>query len=90
MRENPSRAFRGRMQSCLVLLSLGLSLSSLANAQRIDALKPQVRKYVSVDTPRAMLEHVQIIDGTGAAPKSDQNITIEGGKITGGSRFYTG
>src|ERR1700738_3942563 len=44
-------------------------------------LSPQVQKYVSVSTPRVILEHVQIIDGTGAAPVADQNITIENGKI---------
>jgi imidazolonepropionase-like amidohydrolase len=48
----------------------------------IDALGPQVRKYVSVGTSRVILEHVLIIDGTGAAPVPDQNISIEGGKIT--------
>src|ERR1700738_4841496 len=44
-------------------------------------LSPQVQKYVSVSTPRVILEHVQIIDGTGAAAIPDQNITIEDGKI---------
>jgi len=52
-----------------------------SNAQRIDALAPQVRKYVSVITPRVILEHVEIIDGTGAEPIADQNVYIEGGKI---------
>jgi len=54
----------------------------LAYAQRVDALGPQVRKYLRVSTPKVVLEHVQIIDGKGAAPISDQNISIEGGKIT--------
>ena len=56
--------------------------SGLAYAQRVDALGPQVRKYLSVSTPKVILEHVQIIDGTGAAPSPDQNIYIAGGKIT--------
>jgi imidazolonepropionase-like amidohydrolase len=64
--------------SCVIAL---LS-SPLAHAQRIDALAPQVRKYVTVSAPKVILEHVQIIDGTGAAAVADQNITIEGGKIT--------
>jgi imidazolonepropionase-like amidohydrolase len=50
-------------------------------AQRIDALGPEVLKVVRVGTPRVVLEHVEIIDGTGAPPVPDQNITIEGGKI---------
>ncbi len=63
---------------CLMVLSC----SQFAVAQRMDALSPQVRKYVSVSTQKVILEHVQVIDGTGAAPANDQNISIEGGKIT--------
>ncbi len=59
-----------------------LFLSQPIHAQTIDTLKPQVRKYVRVDTKKIILEHVQIIDGTGAAPVADQNISIENGKIT--------
>jgi imidazolonepropionase-like amidohydrolase len=51
-------------------------------AQTIDALSPQVKKYVSVSTPRTVLTHVEVIDGTSAPPVADQNITIETGKIT--------
>jgi imidazolonepropionase-like amidohydrolase len=54
----------------------------LSNGQRIDVLSPQVRKYLNVSTPKVVLEHVQVIDGTGAAPIPDQNIYIAGGKIT--------
>src|SRR5437868_7227222 len=56
--------------------------SQFANAQRIDVLGPVVRKYVSISTPKVILEHVEIIDGTGAAPIADKNIAIEDGKIT--------
>lgn len=38
--------------------------------------------YVSVSTPRVILEHVEVIDGTGAAAVLDQNVVIENGKIT--------
>jgi imidazolonepropionase-like amidohydrolase len=55
--------------------------SQVVVAQRIDALSPQVRKYLRVATPRVVLEHVEVIDGTGAAPSPDRNITIEAGKI---------
>src|SRR6202022_1960637 len=51
--------------------------------QRVDALGPGVLKYLRVRTPKVVLEHVQIIDGTGAPPSPDQNIYIEGGKISG-------
>jgi imidazolonepropionase-like amidohydrolase len=56
--------------------------AEFANAQRIDVLSPQVRKYVQVSSPKAVLEHVQVIDGTGAPPIPDQNIYIEDGKIS--------
>jgi imidazolonepropionase-like amidohydrolase len=53
-----------------------------AGAQRINALGPQVRKYVRVSTAKVVLEHVRVIDGTGAEPIQDRNIYIEDGKIT--------
>ena len=56
--------------------------AEFAEAQRVDVLGPQVRKYVQVSSPKAVLEHVQVIDGTGAPPSCDQNIYIEDGKIS--------
>ncbi|HEY6844181.1 MAG TPA: amidohydrolase family protein [Thermoanaerobaculia bacterium] len=37
--------------------------------------------YISVSTPRVILEHVEVIDGTGGAPVADRNVVIENGKI---------
>jgi hypothetical protein len=72
-----------RMWNWLPLLFLAaFSYSMPADAQRVDALGPQVRQYLRVSTPKVVLEHVQIIDGTGAAPRADQNLYIEGGRIT--------
>ena len=51
-------------------------------AQTADSLGPEVRKYVRVSTHKVVLEHVEVIDGTGATSKADQNITVENGKIT--------
>jgi imidazolonepropionase-like amidohydrolase len=62
---------------CTLLLVAALPCS----AQRIEAIGPQVLKFVSVSTPRIVLEHVEVIDGTGAAPIPDRNITIENGRI---------
>jgi amidohydrolase family protein len=85
---NRSRTPGSSAATNLLLATLMSSVAALccagpADAQQIDALAPQVRKYLSVGTPRVILEHVQIIDGTGAAPSPDRNIYIEGGKITG-------
>jgi imidazolonepropionase-like amidohydrolase len=77
-----------RVHFSVLLAILGLGAAALwhcelADAQRVDTLGPQVRKYLKVSTPKVVLEHVQIIDGTGAPPSPDQNIYIEAGKITG-------
>lgn len=79
-RMKPIRIFS--LFAALILSLAALSHSELAYAQRVDALGPEARKYVRVGTPKVILEHVGIIDGTGAAPSPDRNITIEGGKIT--------
>ena len=66
----------------VALLVAAVSPSRVTVAQRVDALSPQVRKSLRVTTARVVLEHVEIIDGTGAAPALDRNITIEDGRIT--------
>ena len=70
------------MRRWLVVLWLTSIASLPLCAQRPDSLGPTVRKYLRVSTPRVILEHVEIIDGTGAAPSADRNITIERGRIT--------
>ena len=44
-------------------------------------LSPTVQKYVRVTAPKIVLQHVRVIDGTGAAAVQDRNVVIEGGKI---------
>ncbi len=82
LRRHPVAGSRAVTSWLLFLSFAGLAASGVAHAQRIETLGPQARKYSSVSTPRVVLEHVQIIDGTGAAPLADRNISIEGGKIT--------
>jgi imidazolonepropionase-like amidohydrolase len=55
--------------------------SGPAQAQRLETLGQEVRKFLRVSTPKVVLEHVYVIDGTGASPRSDQNIVIENGTI---------
>lgn len=45
-------------------------------------LSPEVKKYVRVQAEKVVLEHVRVIDGTGHAGVEDQNVVIEGGKVT--------
>ncbi|MBI4501919.1 MAG: amidohydrolase family protein [Gemmatimonadetes bacterium] len=44
-------------------------------------LSPEVRQYVSVDTPLVAITHVKLIDGTGAPAAPDQTVVIANGKI---------
>ena len=56
--------------------------------------QPTTKDFIRVQSPVIALEHVRVIDGTGAAAKADQTIVISGGKITGhrqcGSRACPG
>lgn len=44
--------------------------------------QPTMKDFIRVQSPVVALEHVRVIDGTGAAVKTDQTIVISGGKIT--------
>lgn len=40
-----------------------------------------VAEFITVDAPVIVLNHVRVIDGTGAAAKEDQAVVIANGKI---------
>jgi imidazolonepropionase-like amidohydrolase len=42
---------------------------------------PGTRPFVAVDAPVIALQHVRVIDGTGAPPREDQTVIIDHGKI---------
>jgi imidazolonepropionase-like amidohydrolase len=44
--------------------------------------QPGAKPFLSVDAPVVVLTHVRVIDGTGAAPREDQTLVIERGKIS--------
>ncbi len=69
-----------RIVCCLALLGTGLP--AVTAAQSLETMAPSVRQYVSVDAPVVALTHVQLIDGTGTAPRADQTIVLERGKIS--------
>jgi len=82
MIQAPSRAVLPRVRTWLTLLCLAsLWRPDPASPQTVDVLGPNVLKYVRVRTSKVVLEHVRVIDGTGASPRSDQNVVIENGKI---------
>jgi hypothetical protein len=37
-------------------------------------LAPQVQRYLKMNAPHVILEHVDVIDGTGAPPLRDRNV----------------
>ena len=45
------------------------------------ALAPEVKTFVKVDDPVIVLNHVRVIDGTGAAARPDQAVVIQNGRI---------
>jgi imidazolonepropionase-like amidohydrolase len=51
------------------------------NAQSAAQLSPEVKEFVKVDDPVVVLNHVRVIDGTGAAARTDQAVVIQSGKI---------
>ncbi len=66
-----------RVLSAVIAMLLPLSLT----AQNPE-LSKTVQEFVRVHAPKVVLTHVRIIDGTGAPAVDDQNVVIEGGKIT--------
>src|SRR6266513_4210321 len=50
-------------------------------AQRPDSFAAGVREYITVDTSVVALTHVLLVDGTGAAPKTDQTVLLRAGRI---------
>ena len=66
--------------SARLLVLLAFSIFS-AHAQQTSTLSAITKNFVSVDSPVVALEHVRLIDGTGAAAVPDQTVVIEGGNI---------
>ncbi|MBL8985484.1 MAG: amidohydrolase family protein [Gemmatimonadetes bacterium] len=63
------------------LLAL-VALPAALAAQAPTNLPPAERAFVAVDAPIVALTGVTVIDGTGAAPRPDQTIVVQGGKIS--------
>lgn len=70
-----------RVSLYLILYALQFFSYPGVYAQQAATLSPTVQKYVRVNTPRVVLQHVRVIDGTGQPPAEDQNLIIEQGKI---------
>ena len=66
----------------MLLLRLFIPAGFMVAAGGLFAQTPAaIKPYISEDAPVLVLDHVRVIDGTGAMPAEDQRIDIEGGKI---------
>jgi imidazolonepropionase-like amidohydrolase len=81
-RTNLQEVFVPRL-SFKMLLCFVLAVAAMGSAvAQAPNLSPEVTALVKVQAPKTILTHVRVIDGTGAAPVDDQNVTIENSKIT--------
>lgn len=63
----------------VALFSVAVCWASAATSQSQPS--PETKDFVRVQAPVIALEHVRVIDGTGAPAKTDQTIVVSGGKI---------
>jgi len=63
------------------LAVLALPFAALSG-QAATSLSQQTRQYVSVSEPVVALTNVTVIDGTGSAPKPNQTVVIQNGRIS--------
>ena len=61
------------------VFSLIFATALAAAGQQI--FTPGLKPFIAVDDPVIALEHVRVIDGTGAPPVEDQTIVIDHGRI---------
>ena len=64
------------------LIGILVLAGGTCGAQSASELSDEAREFVSVDAPVVVLEGVQLVDGTGAAPRAGQTIVIENERIT--------
>ena len=69
------------MRRVSILTFCFLALPGVCLAQAASKLAPEVRAFVKEDAPVIALTHVRVIDGTGAAPRTDQSLVMRDGKI---------
>src|ERR1700758_1272699 len=64
-------------RSTLLMYCIAAGAATLSHAQPARDVAP----FISVNAPVVILNHVTVIDGTGAEPKEDQAVVIADGKI---------
>jgi len=69
------------MRTTVRLVFLGLVTASLTTYAQRPAVGPGIRQFVAVDATVVAFTHARVIDGTGAAVRSDQTVVIKDGAI---------
>jgi imidazolonepropionase-like amidohydrolase len=69
------------MKPSAALLAVTLLIAAPAAPQAARSASPEPQPFVSVEAPVLALEHVRVIDGTGAQATEDQTIIVSDGKI---------
>jgi len=69
------------MRRMLIGVALLAVLYVAVSAPEKSDFSPVTKSFITVDSPVVALEHVRVIDGTGAAAAADQTIVIENGTI---------
>jgi imidazolonepropionase-like amidohydrolase len=69
------------MRQLVTASLLAVALAPTLSAQEKPALSPITKSFVAIDAPVIALQHVRVIDGTGAPAAENQTVIIEQGKI---------
>lgn len=54
---------------------------SVADIQRLADLSPQVQAFVMAGAPHIIIQHVRLLDGTGASARPDVSVAIRDGRV---------
>jgi imidazolonepropionase-like amidohydrolase len=66
----------------LLRFATGIAAFALSTAAVCAEVSADLKPYVKEGAPVLVLNHVRVIDGTGAPPAEDQRVDIEAGRIT--------
>jgi imidazolonepropionase-like amidohydrolase len=66
----------------LIAIPVLAACSNILALAQAPGLSPEVEAFVRVRAATVVLAHVRVIDGTGKAALDDQNVVIEGGRIS--------
>ena len=70
------------MRSSSLAILLAVAFSAVPAQGQAPDVSKAVKEFVRIQAPRVTLTHVRVIDGTGVPATEDQNVVIEGGRIT--------